>query len=235
MQARSATVRYIARRTEMARGRRVEIPALSDISFDLRHGESLGLVGHNGSGKSTLMGAIAGLVPLTAGEILVSSQPQLLGVNAVLSLHLTGEQNIDLCCLALGVAHSELADARATVAQFCELEDFLKLPLTSYSAGMRSRLSFSIAAMIRPEILLVDEALAVGDFAFKQKCFDRLDEIRDAAGTVILASHASSEIVRSCTRAIWLHRGSIRMDGDPEDVTAAYEEADEKAERKLEL
>lgn len=198
------------------------VPALRGVSVAIGHGEAVGVVGQNGSGKSTLMQAIAGLLPPSKGQVLVSSQPQLLGVQAALSLALSGRENIELCGLALGFKPEDIADVRVGVAEFTELGPALDRPVRTYSAGMRQRLSFAISALARPSILLIDEALAVGDQRFKSKCHDVLAELREQASTVVLASHSVPEILKTCTRVIWLDQGRIKLDGDPAEVTKRY-------------
>ena len=126
-----------------------------------------------------------------------------------------------------------LGDITREVADFTELGDFLELPVLSYSAGMRQRLAFSISAIVRPEILLIDEALAVGDRGFKAKCLDKIIEIKNAAGVVMLASHSMTEILQSCNRAIWLHGGEIVFAGKPSEVVEAYEESKREVNRSL--
>ena len=207
------------------RRRRTVVAALSEVDFELYEGDAVGIIGHNGSGKSTLMQAVAGLLPPSSGSVLVSSQPQLLGVQAALNLGLSGHANIELCSLALGFSPQQIDELREDVAKFTDLGDFLDLPARSYSAGMRQRLGFAISVLARPQILLIDEALAVGDKDFKQKCLGKLRELRENAGTVLLASHAMGEITSTCNRALWIHEGRLVMDGDPNEVAAAYSES----------
>lgn len=211
----------LADRTAMRR-ERVVVPALVDVSFTCEWGEVIGLVGHNGSGKSTLMRVMAGLLPPTRGRVLVGAQPRLLGVQASLNPQLSGRENIRLALLALGFQPSELPALEEEIADFAELGHFLDLPVGSYSTGMRQRLAFSIAATSKPEILLIDEALAVGDTAFRSKCHTKLHEVRDSAGVVVLTSHGMHEIRQNCTRVVWVQDGSVVEDGDPETVTDAY-------------
>ena len=198
------------------------VPALKGVDFELHEGEALGLIGRNGSGKSTLMQVIAGLLPRSKGEVAVAAQPQLLGVAAALNARLSGRANIELGCLALGINPRNATQVHARIEEFSELGAALDRPVISYSAGMHQRLAFSIAVTVRPEILLVDEALAVGDQAFKEKCIAELQSVKEDAGTVILATHVMGEILASCTRAIWLEDGTIRQAGDPQDVVKAY-------------
>lgn len=201
------------------------IDAVKNVSFDLDEGVSLGIIGSNGSGKSTLLRSIAGLLPPTGGEILVRSVPALLGVNAVLRPLMTGRRNIQIGLLAQGLRQDEVDSMTPEVVEFSELDDFIDLPMNTYSSGMRARLHFAIATAVSPEILLIDEALAVGDRRFREKSAQRLDAHRAAAGTMILVSHNISEIRRSCNRVIWIEKGEMRMDGSTEEVAKAYEES----------
>jgi teichoic acid transport system ATP-binding protein len=211
------------------RGRaRREIKAVRNLSFEVRAGESIGMVGSNGAGKSTLLAAIAGLLPITKGAIYARTRPTLLGVAAALQPALSGRRNIYLGGLALGLSR-EAIDAQMTqIIEFSGLQDFIDLPMRAYSSGMRARLQFSIATAIKPDILLIDEALAVGDRQFKRRSAKRIDEIRENAGTIFLVSHNLNEIRRSCTRAIWLDHGTLVMDDDPTTVVDAYERRDEE-------
>ena len=208
------------------RGQRPEarvIEAVRGVTFDVAVGESVGVIGPNGSGKTSLLQATTGLLPLAGGQVLVRSTPAFLGVQAVLRPHLTGWRNIQLGLLAQGLG---AADARAqadAVAEFTGLGDFLNLRMETYSSGMRARLHFAVATALAPEILLIDEALAVGDREFRDKSAARLDEHRAAAGTVLLVSHNLAEIRRSCSRVIWLQEGLVVADGPTGDVLNAYE------------
>ena len=199
------------------------IEAVRGVTFDVAVGESVGVIGPNGSGKTSLLQATTGLLPLAGGQVLVRSTPAFLGVQAVLRPHLTGWRNIQLGLLAQGLDAAEARDRADGVAEFTGLGDFLDLRMETYSSGMRARLHFAVATALAPEILLIDEALAVGDREFRDKSAARLDEHRAAAGTVLLVSHNLAEIRRSCSRVIWLQEGLGVADGPTEDVLAAYE------------
>ena len=199
------------------------IEAVRGVTFDVAVGESVGVIGPNGSGKTSLLQATTGLLPLAGGQVLVRSTPAFLGVQAVLRPHLTGWRNIQLGLLAQGLDAAEARDRAGGVAEFTGLGDFLDLRMETYSSGMRARLHFAVATALAPEILLIDEALAVGDREFRDKSAARLDEHRAAAGTVLLVSHNLAEIRRSCSRVIWLQEGLVAADGPTEDVLAAYE------------
>ncbi|GHG57407.1 teichoic acid ABC transporter ATP-binding protein [Flavimobilis marinus] len=199
-----------------------EVKAVRGVSFVARHGESIGIVGTNGSGKSTLLRALAGLIPPAAGTVYVSGTPSLLGVNAVLMKQLTGERNIMIGGLALGLSVKEVTERFDEIVDFAGIGDFVYLPMKAYSAGMSARLRFAISTAATPDILMIDEALATGDAAFRQKSRERIDEIRQQAGTIFLVSHSLASVKAMCNRVIWLDKGQIRMDGDVETVARAY-------------
>ena len=202
-------------------GERV-IHAVRGMDLVVRQGEAVGLVGRNGSGKSTTLQAVAGLLPPSEGEVLSTSQPVMLGVGAALESNLTGRRNIELGCLALGMTKAEVHEHTEGIIEFAELEEFIDLPLKTYSSGMRARLHFSIATAISPEVLLIDEALSVGDERFRRKSEARIQELLDGAGTVFLVSHALAAVQGACSRVLWVDKGQIRMDGAPDEVIAAY-------------
>ncbi|WP_022901559.1 ABC transporter ATP-binding protein [Humibacter albus] len=200
-----------------------EVRAVRGVSFVARHGESIGIVGTNGSGKSTLLRAIAGLLPPTKGRVFVSGEPALLGVNAALLPRLTGERNITIGGLALGLSMRQVREHTPEVAEFAELGDFLYLPMSSYSSGMGSRLRFAISTMQTPDILMIDEALATGDASFRKKSTERIEQIRDNAGTVFFVSHSLASIRVMCTRVLWIDKGLLVADGDVDEVCDAYD------------
>lgn len=209
-----------ARRQFQRRYRRVH--AVRGVSFELHEGESLGIIGANGSGKSTLLAALTGLLPTESGTVRVRSRPTLLGVGAALRLGLSGRRNIVLGCLAAGMTPAEVEAQVDEIIEFSGLADFIDMPMRADSSGMRARLVFSIATARTPDILLIDEALVVGDEAFRQRSLERINEIRGRAGGVILVSHNLNEIKSSCGRALWLDRGVIRAAGPSADVVDEY-------------
>jgi teichoic acid transport system ATP-binding protein len=199
------------------------VHALQGVSLVAYRGDAHALVGHNGSGKSTLLRAIAGLLPPHRGAVYTDSQPALLGVNAALMSDLSGERNIELGCLALGMSPREVKAKRDEIAEFAGLGEFLSLPMRTYSSGMAARLRFAIAAAQTPDVLLIDEALATGDAEFRQRSEQRIRELREQAGTVFLVSHSLSVVRETCNRAIWLDTGRVVMDGPTDAVLEAYE------------
>ena len=200
-----------------------EVHALKGVSFVAYENESIGIIGSNGSGKSTLLRAITGLTPASSGSVYASSRPNLLGVGAALIPALSGNANITLGCLALGFSHDEIEELRPKIIEFAELQDFIDFPMKTYSSGMSARLKFAIASSKQHEILIVDEALAVGDARFRKRSEARIREIRENAGTIFLVSHSMKSIRDTCNRAIWIEKGVQKMDGTADEVVKAYE------------
>jgi len=198
------------------------VNALKGVSFDAAEGDSIGVIGSNGSGKSTLLAAVAGLLPPTSGEILVAEEPKLLGVGATLMPAVTGYRNIRLGCMALGMVAGEVDEQIQSIVEFTDLGEAIYRPLRTYSSGMRARLHFAIATSVQPRILLIDEALSVGDKAFRAKSAARIEEIVSKAGTLMLVSHSMDEIERMCDRVLWIEQGELVADGPTDDVLAEY-------------
>lgn len=202
------------------------VHAVKGISFDIHKGEAVGIIGRNGSGKSTLLRAIAGLEHPSSGEVLVRSQPQLLGVGSVLNPQLSGYRNVILGALAMGLRRSEIEARMDEVIEFTELGESMGRPLRTFSSGMRARLTFAVATLQVPDILLIDEALAVGDRGFRTKSLQRVREIQADAGTIVMVTHNLNEIKETCQRTIWLNDGVVELDGPTAEVLAAYETSD---------
>lgn len=199
------------------------VHAVKGVSFVANHGESIALIGHNGSGKSTLMKAMAGLIPPAEGAVYTDGSAQLLGVGGALNSKLSGERNISIGLLALGLTPRQVEEATPGIVEFANIGNFLQLPMKAYSSGMGARLRFAISTAAQPDILLIDEALATGDKAFRKRSQQRIAEIRETAGTVFLVSHSMSTVRETCDRGLWLHRGQLRMDGPIDEVVDAYE------------
>lgn len=200
-----------------------EIHAVKGVSFIARQGEAVGLIGPNGSGKSTLLRAIAGLMPPESGAIYTQGQPALLGVAAALMADMTGERNVELGCLAMGMTPDEVKASYQDIVDFAGIGDFISLPMNTYSSGMGARLRFAIAAVRSHDVLLIDEALSTGDAEFRRKSEKRIKELRAEAGTVFLVSHGLGVVRETCDRAIWLEKGEIVLDGEAHAVVDAYE------------
>jgi len=191
-----------------------EVHAIRGISFVAYRGDAVGVIGRNGSGKSTLLRAIAGLLPPERGAVYTDGHAALLGVNAALLDDLTGEKNVLLGCLAMGMPPQEVKERYPAIVDFSGVGDFISLPMKTYSSGMGSRLRFAIASAKDQDILLIDEALATGDAEFRRKSHQRIDELRTKAGTIFLVAHNLREIEETCNRVIWLEKGQIVMAGD---------------------
>jgi teichoic acid transport system ATP-binding protein len=206
-----------------------EVHAIKGMSFVVYRGEAIGIIGGNGSGKSTLLKAIAGLLPPERGAVFTDGQPSLLGVNAALMRDLTGERNIILGCLAMGMSPQETRQKYQEVVDFAGLkEGFIQYPMRTYSSGMGARLRFAIAAAKTHDVLLIDEALATGDAQFKVKSQKRIEELRKDAGAVFLVAHQLDVVKETCDRVIWIDDGKMIMDGEAEEVVEAYIESTKK-------
>lgn len=212
-----------ARRKHRQKPSRI-VESLKPTTFVVKSGESVGVVGHNGSGKSTLLKVIAGTEPPTSGRVLVSAQPTLLGVAPALQPYLSGRQNVVLGLLALGVSLNEARSLEPEIAEWADIGDAIDRPLKTYSAGQSARLAFAISTAVDPEILLIDEALSTGDAAFANKARLRMEGLLAEAKNVFLVSHVADQILDTCSRAIWMHRGEMIMDGAAKDTVAAYKE-----------
>ena len=204
------------------RRRHRTIRALRGVTLDLHESETLGLIGANGSGKTTLLSAMTGLLPLESGSILGRSRPSLLGVSSALRPALSGRRNILIGGLALGFTKGEIENRADEIIEFSGLRDAIDRPMRTYSSGMRARLHFAVATARIPDILLIDEALVVGDEEFRRRSAQRISEIRSAAGSVVLVTHIMSEIERHCSRVAWLDDGVLRAVGEPSKVVSAY-------------
>ena len=199
------------------------VEAVKNVSFTARNGEVIGVIGTNGSGKSTLMRAIAGLEAPTSGHVYASSKPVLLNIGASLIKDLSGEKNILLGCLAMGMSIDEARAVQPEIIEFSGLGESIESPMRTYSSGMSARLRFSIATSVPREILLIDEALSVGDAEFKKKSAARIEEMKGAAGTVFLVSHSMKSIKNSSTRVLWMNKGVLTADGAPDEVVKEYQ------------
>ena len=218
-------IRSLLNRSRSHVGAVSEIHAVKGVSFTAYHGESIGLVGLNGAGKSTLLRAVAGLMPLSSGAVYTSSTPALLGVNAALIKSLSGRQNVMIGGLALGLTRRQVEEKFDEIVDFAGVGDFIDLPMKAYSSGMAARLRFAISTVAIPEILMIDEALATGDAAFKRRSRERIAEVKDGAGTVFIVSHTTKTIKRLCDRVIWIHQGELVDDGPTDEVLPRYKEA----------
>ncbi|MGN6237760.1 ABC transporter ATP-binding protein [Dyella sp.] len=201
-----------------------EFHALRHVNVDIFRGETVGIVGRNGSGKSTLLQLICGTLTPTSGEINVNGRiAALLELGAGFNPEFTGRENVFLNATVLGLTRAQIADKFDDIAAFADIGDFIDQPVKSYSSGMYVRLAFAVAINVEPEILVVDEALSVGDEGFQRKCFARIDAIRDSGATVLFVSHSASTVVDLCDRAILLDRGELLISGTPRHVVSRYQ------------
>src|SRR5699024_5648373 len=197
--------------------------ALKNINFTANKGEVIGFVGINGSGKSTLSNIIAGIVPATSGEVTVNGETSLIAVSAGLKGDLTGRDNIEMKLLMLGFNKKEILDLESSIIEFSELGEFIDQPVKSYSSGMKSRLGFSISVNVDPEILIIDEALSVGDKAFAEKSLSKMQEFKEMGKTMIFVSHSIGQMKKFCEKILWLEFGRVKDFGSVEDVIPKYE------------
>jgi ABC-type polysaccharide/polyol phosphate transport system ATPase subunit len=196
---------------------------LKNISFSVGRGATLGIIGQNGSGKSTLLKLITGVLAPTSGQIKVQGRVSaLIELGAGFHHDLSGMDNIYLNGALLGLSHKEIKPRIPEIVAFAELERFIDTPLKYYSSGMQTRLAFAVAAIVKPDILITDEVLAVGDESFQRKCLAYMDAYRKQGGTILFVSHSLDQVSELCDRALWLSDGSIRADGKPDDVIAEY-------------
>ena len=200
-----------------------EFWALDGVSLEIEKGDFYGLVGINGSGKSTLLKAVAGVFKPTRGSITVNGTiAPLIELGAGFDMDLTARENIFLNGAVLGFSKDHMLEKFDDIVDFSELHDFLDVPLKNYSSGMVARIAFAIATATKPDILIADEILAVGDYAFQEKCEKRMQELLDAGTTVIFVSHSIEQVKRMCNKATWIEKGKVIMTGDAETVCDAY-------------
>ncbi len=213
-------LKWLTRRHDRAR----DFWPLRHVSFDIRRGETVGVIGQNGSGKSTLLRLIAGAAYPTEGHIAVRGRiAPLLALGAGFQPDMTGRECVEINATALGLDRHEIAARLDDMVRFAELADFIDTPVRYYSSGMLARLGFSIAVHTEPDLLLVDEVLAVGDHAFQVKCIDRIERLRDDGVTIFFVSHDAQIVKRLCERVLWLKDGQLYRDGTPDAVLTEYE------------
>lgn len=198
--------------------------ALKGVSFEIKKGDKFGIIGLNGAGKSTLLKLIAGVMKPTEGKIWVKgSMVPLLEMGAGFDPDYTGRENIFLKGALLGYTRRFLEEKFYEIVEFSELEDFIDVPLKNYSSGMKARLAFSIATMVEPEILIIDEVLSVGDAKFQEKSREKMNSLLDEDATVLFVSHSTQQVRNMCNKAIWLEKGELIAQGDVDEVCDAYE------------
>src|SRR5579864_7737660 len=204
--------------------RPTEMWALQDITFEVKRGEALGIVGHNGAGKTTLLKLLSSITAPTEGEIRIRGRlAALIEVSSGFHPELTGRENVYLHGAMLGMRRSEINRKMDSIIDFSGIEKYIDQPVKRYSSGMYVRLGFSVVAHLEPDIVLLDEVLAVGDVAFQAKCVDRIAALRKDGGTIVFVSHDLASIYRLCDRAILLDRGRVLLDGEPRSVIDQYQ------------
>ena len=203
-----------------------EFLALDDVSFNVEKGETLGLIGTNGAGKSTTLKLISGILKPSEGTIITRGNiVPMLELGAGFDLELTGRENIYLNGAILGYSRTYLESKYEEIVDFAEIREFIDMPIRNYSSGMMARLAFSIASVVQPEILIVDEILAVGDVKFQEKSYKRMQELMSGGATVLFVSHDLDKIEEMCDHVVWLDKGKVKMYGDAKKVCKAYKKA----------
>lgn len=202
---------------------RVVVRALEGLTFTLRDGDRVGLLGHNGAGKSTLLRLLSGVYSPSHGSARIEGDiGSLIDISLGIDPEATGRENIHLRGALLGMSKDEMGRRMEEIIAFSELGNFVDMPLRTYSTGMHLRLAFAVSTTVRPQVLLMDEWLAVGDEGFKHKAEERMRELVQATNILVIASHSRELILETCNRVLWLEHGKIRMDGSAEEVVAAY-------------
>ncbi|ALM85284.1 ABC transporter ATP-binding protein [Bordetella sp. N] len=202
---------------------RVVVRALENLNLSLRDGDRVGLLGHNGAGKSTLLRLLSGVYEPSSGVAKINGEiGSLIDISFGIDPEASGRENIFLRGALLGLPRNEIKERLDEIIEFSELGDFIDMPVRTYSSGMHLRLAFAVSTVIRPEILLMDEWLSVGDEGFKHKAEERMTELVQSTNILVIATHSKELILHTCNRVLWLEHGRIRMDGSPQEVATAY-------------
>ena len=220
---RKDTVRELMTKLFQQKASYTNFEAVKNVSFEVPAGQSLGIIGRNGSGKSTLLKIIAGVYQPTRGSVRVSgSLAPLIELGAGFHHELTGRENILINGLLMGYSKRQMLEREQRIIDFADIGEFIDAPVKQYSSGMYMRLAFAVATEVEPQILVVDEILAVGDSAFQEKCFERIRKFRETGKTILLVTHNMSDVEKHCERAILMEQGSLVIDGRPDEVIATY-------------
>lgn len=199
-----------------------EFQALKNINADFYSGEAIGLVGLNGSGKSTLSRIIAGITFPSTGSVEVRGEVSMLSTTSGLNQMLTGRENIYYKCLLMGFTYQQIKSIEESIVDFADIGIYIDQPLNNYSSGMRARIGFAISVHIHPDVLIVDEALSVGDQSFADKCTERMNQIMQEGKTIVFVSHSSKQVEEFCDKVMWLHQGEMVGFGTTEEILPAY-------------
>ena len=214
-----STVRRLGRRERVIR----EVQALKNVNFRVKRGSVYGVIGANGAGKSTLMRTITGILPPTEGRVEINGRVStLLSLGVGFNKDLTGRENVVLGGLAAGLTREAMDDRYEEIVAFAELEDYMDMPMRTYSSGMYGRLGFSVAVNMDPDILVIDEALSVGDAKFRKKSTEKMKQLCGEDRTVVLVTHAMGSVKKLCDRAIWVHKGEVVMKDRAKNVVRDY-------------